>query len=549
MSKGATVRLWRSLSAAGLMLGTLFFAASLTPSLLPRTFLTQGLLSGILFTLGYGVGAFARWLWTTMELPEPKGRIPLIAELAAASVCAFIAIGSLWKAAQWQNTIRELMRLEPADTAHPERVALIALATFLVLLAVARLFQQMFRFISAKVGRLAPRRISNVIGFTLAASLFWLAISGVLVRAALRAADLSYKEYDALIEPEVARPTDPAKTGSGASLIYWYELGRAGREFISSGPTRKDISSFTGKQAQEPIRVYVGLRSADTPEQRAKLALEELKRVGGFDRSALIVITPTGSGWVDPAAMDSIEYLHHGDVASVAMQYSYLASWLVLLTEPSYGAAASRALFREIYGYWTTLPKDRRPKLYLYGLSLGAMNSERSTDLIEVLGDPFNGALWSGPPYASRIWRTLTNGRNPGSPAWLPRFRDGSFVRFMNQDGLTSAAGAVWGPMRIVYLQYASDPVTFFDYSCLYREPDWMKPPRGPDVSREFQWYPIVTFLQLGLDMMMATTAPIGYGHVFAPEHYVDAWLAVTDVRDWSPQDITRLKQYLRKTP
>ena len=47
--------------------------------------------------------------------------------------------------------------------------------------------------------------------------------------------------------------------------------------------------------------------------------------------------------------------------------------------------------------------------------------------------------------------------------SWSRRFRDGSFVRFMNQDG--EAAGpdspnAAWGPMRVVYLQYASDPVT-----------------------------------------------------------------------------------------
>ena len=74
--------------------------------------------------------------------------------------------------------------------------------------------------------------------------------------------------------------------------------------------------------------------------------------------------------------MDSVEYLHDGDVASVAVQYSYLNSPLSLLFQPEYGADAARALFAEIYGYWTTLPKDKRPKLYLHGLSLGAMNSE-----------------------------------------------------------------------------------------------------------------------------------------------------------------------------
>src|SRR5262249_28591725 len=148
-------------------------------------------------------------------------------------------------------------------------------------------------------------------------------------------------------------------------------LGRAGREFISAAPTRQDISAFSGRRALEPVRVYVGLRSAATSALRAKLALEELKRVGGVARSVLIVVTPTGTGWVDPAAMDSVEYLHDGAVASVALQYSYLASWLYLLVEPGYGADVARALFKEIYEYWITLPKDSRPRLYLHGLSLG----------------------------------------------------------------------------------------------------------------------------------------------------------------------------------
>jgi uncharacterized membrane protein len=386
-----------------------------------------------------------------------------------------------------------------------------------------------------------------VVGFLAAIALFWSVISGVLFRVALHAADSSYKEYDSLIEPEMEQPGDPLKTGSSASLLDWEDLGRAGREFISSGPSRQDIGAFLGRDALEPIRVYVGLRSAETAEDRARLAFEELKRVGGFDRAVLIVVTPTGSGWVDPAGLDSVEYLHHGDVASVVVQYSYLTSWLSLLVEPGYGTDTARALFREVYGYWATLPRDRRPKLYLHGLSLGAMDSEQSTDLVEVLGDPFNGALWSGPPYQSRLWRWITASRDPGSPAWLPRFRGGTFVRFMNQEDPGPPPEAGWGPMRIVYLQYASDPVTFFDYRDLYREPDWLKPPRGPDVSPQLRWHPVVTFLQLAVDMAMATTSPIGYGHVFAPEHYINAWAEVTDLQEWSPQEITRLKQHLSK--
>jgi uncharacterized membrane protein len=542
---------WHSLSSAGLLFGTLFFAASLTPTLLPRNVLTQAVLSGACLAAGYGIGAFSRWLWAYMELPFLAGRSARIARLAVLTGCVVVAVIALSQAPRWQNSIRALMQLEPVDAAYPLAAAVIALAVFAILIALAWFFRLTLRFVATRAGRLLPRRVSNVIGVIAALALFWSAINGALFRVALRIADASYQQLDKLIEPESVRPTDPLKTGSSASLLAWQELGRAGREFISSGPTRQHISAFSGSGALDPLRVYVGLRSADTLQARARLALDELKRVGGFERPVLIVITPTGSGWVDPAALDSVEYLQDGAIASVALQYSYLGSWLYLLVGADYGADAARALFKEIYGYWTTLPKDKRPRLYLHGLSLGATNSEQSTDLIEVLADPFAGALWSGPPHSSRLWRFLTDNRNPGSPAWLPRFRDGSFVRFMNQHGEAaapaSAPNTAWGPMRLVYLQYASDPVTFFEYRSLHREPEWMRPPRGPDVSPQLRWYPAVTLLQLGLDMFRALEAPIGYGHVYAPAHYIDAWIEVTDVRDWSPEKIARLKQHLSR--
>ena len=422
-----------------------------------------------------------------------------------------------------------------------------AVATFVFLLGLARLFTLIYRLVAGRARRFVPRRVANVIGAAIALLLFWSLATNVVFAVALRVVDSSFQQFDALIEPTAPQPTSPLKAGSPASLLRWEELGRAGREFIASGPKASDISAASGRNAMEPIRVYVGLRAAETAAERAQLALEELKRTGAFERSTLIVITPTGTGWVDPAAMDSVEYLHDGDVASVAMQYSYLSSPLSLLVHPEYGAEAARALFAQVYDHWRSLPKDRRPKLYLHGLSLGAMNSQRSAELFEILGDPIHGALWSGPPFESTIWRRLTDGRNPGSPAWLPEFRDGSFARFMNQDGASVQPGSAWGPMRIVYLQYASDAITFFSPRYLYRRPDWMAVPRGPDVSSELRWYPIVTMLQLVLDMLMANQTPIGYGHVFAPAHYVDAWLTLMDVQGWSPDQIAGLKEHLSR--
>jgi uncharacterized membrane protein len=534
-------------SAAGLLAAAIFFAASLTPSLVPRTFALQGVLSGLSLAAGYGVGALLRWLWSYLGLPLPRGRARRALVAAGAVIGAVAALSFLARATEWQNSVRALMELGPVDSAHPLRVGAIAAAVLALALAVARLFQLTFHAVARRLGRFVPRRLAGGAGVLVAAVLFWSVIDGVLLRLLLRTLDVSFQRVDALMEPDLHKPDAPRKTGSAASLVAWKDLGRRGREFVSSAPTAEALRAFLGSDALEPIRVYVGLGSDDSMEARARLALAEIDRVGAFERSVLVLVTPTGTGWIDPGAMDALEHLHRGDVASVAVQYSYLPSWLTLLSEAEYGAETARALFRTVYGRWTRLPRDRRPRLYLHGLSLGALNSQRSADLYDVVADPVSGALWAGPPFRSAPWRAFTAEREPGSPAWLPRFRDSSVVRFANQHGGLDLPGARWGPIRIVYLQYASDPVTFFEPRALFRQPDWMVSPRGPDVSPQLRWFPVVTMLQLAVDIAASDRAPAGYGHVYAPEHYVDAWRAVTDPGGWTDEAIVRLKAHLRR--
>lgn len=535
-------RLSKTLSATGLLLGTLFFAASLTPSLVPRTALMQGVLSGISFAAGYGCGAVGAWLWTYLELPAPPARAARAITLVAAAACAAVALFFLWHAAGWQTSIRMRMGMPPAPRTEPLQVAGIAAGMFAALVLLARLVRQVVVLSMRGFRRLVPRRISSVVGTAVAVALLWALVDGVLLELGMRAADNSFRQVDALVEPGRDPPSDSRRTGGPASLVAWEDLGWRGRDFVASGPDKQRLDRFLDTPARRPIRVYVGLASADTPEERAGLALAEMIRVGAFDRSALVVATPPGTGWVDPAAMNTVEYLHRGDIASVAVQYSYLPSWLSLLVEPEYGAETARALFTRVYEHWTRLPQDDRPELYLFGLSLGALNSDRSTDLLKVIGDPFDGALWSGPPFASETWQTATENRRPDSPAWLPQFREGTVIRFSNQWTTPARQDTEWGPMRIVFLQYGSDPVTFFDAAAFYRAPAWMAYPRAPDVSPEFRWYPIVTFLQLVVDLASATTTPIGYGHVYAAEDYIDAWLAVTAPEGWTADDIERLK-------
>lgn len=539
-----TRRLIAPPSTSGLLAGTLLFGLSLAPSLVPRPFALQGLVSGLSFTAGYACGALGRWLWDYLELPYPRERVGRWIWGISLGICLIVAAIFLWRAGQWQNSLRALMGMEEEAQVRRFTVGLMTVAIFSGVLLTARFIREVARAISGRLRRLVPPRVANLIGIVLTAILLWNLAEGAVVAGALRMVDGSYQALDELADDGLHPPESTFRSGSEASLVEWSELGRQGRLFVSSGPTTLDLAAFAGNDVMEPIRVYVGLTAADAPSERARVALEELKRTGAFERSVLVLVTPTGTGWVDPGAIAPLEYLFGGDVATVAVQYSYLPSAVALLAEGAYGAETARALFLEVYGHWTSLPPEQRPRLYLQGVSLGTLNSSLSFDLQDILADPFDGVLWSGPPFRTEAWVRATRDREPGSPAWLPRYRQGRVVRFMNQHGGFERSDEPWGPLRIGYLQYASDPITFFSVDAFVRQPEWMNEPRGPDVAPTLRWYPVVTGLQLAADMLVGD-APRGFGHNFSVAHYLDAWTQIAEPDGWNPTDLARLRAHL----
>lgn len=539
-----TKRLFAPPCTSGLLAGTLFFALSLAPSLVPRTFALQGLVSGISFTVGYAGGALGRWLWDYLELPEPDERVGRWIWRVALGMCLLVAAVFLWKAAEWQTSLRALMGMDEEAQVRRFSVGLVTLGIFGAVLLVTRFFRELALAISARLQRSIPRRVANLVGVALAASLFWTLAEGAVFAGALRMVDGSYQALDDLVRDDLEHPTSRFRSGSPESLVAWGVLGRQGRAFVSSGPSIADLEAFHGPAVTEPVRIYVGLQAAEAPADRVRLAFDELQRTGAFERSVLILVTPTGTGWVDPGAITPMEYLFGGDVATVAVQYSYLPSALALLAEGAYGAETARALFLEVYGHWSGLPAGERPALYLHGVSLGALNSSQSFDVQDVLADPFDGVLWSGPPFRTEAWIRATRNRDPGSPAWLPRYREGRVARFMNQHGGFERFDEPWGPLRIGYLQYASDPITFFSVDAFVRQPQWMAEPRGPDVAPELRWYPVVTGLQLAADMLVGD-APPGFGHTFSVAHYLDAWRALAEPEGWSEPQLSRLRRVL----
>lgn len=542
--------LWRQLdrvSTGGWLLGLLFFALALTPSLIPRHFTTQGILCGCAFAAGYGIGVFLEWLWDYLELRWPSPRLARWIGRIVALACLILAIAFLWFSTGWQNSIRAVMGVAPVEARQPWFVAAIAVVPAAILIGLGTLLVQGVRLIATWLARIIPRRVALAGAILVVGVLAATIGEGVVGRGLLYAADRFYGDFDRLAASQAPAPIDPLRSGSAASLIDWDTIGLDARIYVQSGPSVDEIADVTGRPAIEPLRVYVGLRSAETPEARAELALREMDRVGAFDRSILVLIMPVGTGWVEPAAIDTLEFMHGGDVASVAVQYSYLTSWLSLVSEPDVGVETARSLFSAVYARWSDMPEDARPRLYLHGLSLGAYSSAASSSLYDILADPFDGALWVGPPFATATWLSATINREPGSPWWLPSVGDGSVVRFSNGDGDLRTDARPWGPLRTVFLQYPSDPIVFFEPAMLWREPVWLSGPRAEGVSDLLDWYPVVTFLQLLLDMALAQTAPIGFGHVYAPQDYFDAWLQVTQPPGWTRPGLDSLRQRLAR--
>jgi uncharacterized membrane protein len=311
-------------------------------------------------------------------------------------------------------------------------------------------------------------------------------------------------------------------------------------------PQNPGQTRFHGGGAVVPIRVYVGLKSADTLQGRADLLLEELKRTGAFEREVLVVATTTGTGFLEPKAMQSLEYLHSGDTAIAGVQYSYLPSWISLLADQETTKETSQVVFTTVHDYWQTLPEETRPEFYLFGLSLGSFGVESILTSIDIVNEPIDGALLTGPPFVNDLWNTLTETRDAGSPAWQPVYQEGRTVRFTSLENALDEPTGEWQDTKIVYLQHASDPISFFSGSLAFSEPDWLKEgQRGPDVSDKMQWVPVVTMWQVAADLAGAGSVPRGHGHLYKSGEYLDGWVGISRPEGWTDEETSELAEIL----
>ena len=540
----------------GSLVGLAFLWLSLTPSLLPRPWITQGLVSAISIAFGYGLGSLLGWVirYFRHRSGRPEGRAATMkrARIVLWGLFAVVVAAAIVLWPVWQNEQRELVGMDPI----PGVVILYAIGLSVVLAAVLIVIGRMLAFVVRGLDRWFAKRLPKPLVYVLVvlivAGTAYLFTIDVVFNGFTAWANDRYEAADQEGYPGDVRPTSALKSGSPDSMVAWDSVGREGRAFLANASSPDDIAAFTDRPAIEPIRVYAGLNSADSPEGRAALVVEELRRTGGFERSHLVVVATTGTGWVDPDAAHVAEYMYGGDTAIAAIQYSFLPSWISFLVDSEKSAAAGSAIFDAVVGEWERLPDATRPILILFGESLGSFGAEAAVgggDLEQSVleAERVDGVILLGPTNQNILWQQLISARNPSTPAWKPHSVPHPELIVANLVGEVAPAQAGPGLGHILYYHHPSDPIGYWNWETLWKPQEWAGEPIGYDVSPATRWYPFVTFWQVVFDLIAGFSAPSGYGHNYSVD-MADAWAAVVAPDGWTVRDSDRLRDHLGLT-
>ncbi|WP_072807293.1 alpha/beta-hydrolase family protein [Rhodococcoides yunnanense] len=415
--------------------------SSLAPGLLPRSSSTQAIVTAVAAALGLALAAVTHRAVSTVWTPP----VHLLARRIALCTSVTAIIAATVVDARWQNELRAAMGAAPTSAMHWVEMwcGAVSICAIAVVTGVG---------LARGAGRLGPiRTICSIIVIGLAGYL-------AVLPATVSSFTERFEASNTFVDASLTVPLSPGKSGSGGSLIGWDDLGREGRKFASGGA--EDAA----------VRTYVPLTAASTAQARARIAVDELERSGGFTKSHIVIAVPTGSGWIDENAVSGAEDRFDGDVATVALQYSYQPSWATFLFAKSEAKDSADALLDAVLRRIGDMPESTRPALYVYGQSLGSIGGSAA---VEAHSGPVCGALWAGPP-----------------------------------------AGQVVRGDAVV-LANTSDPVVRWSSALIAAPPDLSFARVDAPMPR---WIPVVSYVQTAVDLISALDAPAGHGHRYGTD-------------------------------
>ena len=419
---------------------TVAVMVSSAPSLLPRPAVTQALLTGVLMASALAVAWSARRAFGSPTPARPR------LQAWSASAGTLMSIGSMTANLMWQNRLREAMDVGTVNWRYAAEVAAGAICVAVVLCGLGR----------AAIGfgcALGGGRTMILIAI---AGLLSYSVAAPTVGSVIRN---SFSASNSVVDETMPAPSSNARSGAPASLVPWRTLGREGRKFVSGG---LDPST---------VRVYVGLDSAPTLDQRVASAVADMDRAGAFQRSVVIVAIPTGSGWVDENAVTGAESRFGGDVATVAVQYSSAPSWATFLFAEDDARSSADAVVRAVAE--RAASESTPPDIIVYGQSLGAVAGSDAYLSIGRSNPGVCGAVWAGPPAGA-----------------------------VNTEGATVLANS-------------SDPVVRWSADLLWSPPNTST--TRPDAPTPM-WLPIVGFVQTSVDLAAALDVGAGHGHRYGTD-------------------------------
>jgi uncharacterized membrane protein len=350
------------------------------------------------------------------------------------------------------------------------------------------------------------------------------------------------------VEPGYSTPpTSRRLSGSPESYSPFEDLGLHGRRYVTDTLTAEVIERVMGEPARaEPIRTFVGFNSEPLYSTgRAELALEELARTGAFYRSNLLLISPTGTGWVDHTLIETAEFLTRGDIATCCIQYGRFPSFLSL-QKVALGRRQFRMLLWGVSQRLAERPPDRRPRVLVFGESLGAWTASDVVMHQGIAGfDHYriDRALWVGLPWLAK-WSKSGMGRS--ASAMVPPGTVGTFDR---PEQLEAVSHEERKGLRAVILSHDNDPIALFGPDLIVRRPEWLGPERGRGVPRRARWSPFITFLQTAIDAANAMTVVPGDFRSSGHDYRADMARFVRDAYDLQATDeqMSAIEETLRR--
>jgi hypothetical protein len=329
------------------------------------------------------------------------------------------------------------------------------------------------------IGRALGGGVEHPSGFLLAAG------HAVIVSALGAVGTTGFLFYSSRVEVQehmleaayAAVPSRDGVTGGPRSGYEFTDLGREGRRFVSQAYTGAELEAVLGVPCQDSVRAFLPLDSLSfDPDTDAAALVAEMDRLGAFDRSVIVLASPTGDGYVSYVMCESVELMTRGDCALVAVPYAHLPAVLALpwrrRGEAGYLAYVA-AVAREIR------ERGSAARLVLFGESFGAivaLDAFGPGIVAETTELGVAGGLYVGVPVLTR-----TNQRiRPSDPG--ERVSHGIQFVTDREQALVATPGHV-------NLTHRTDPTSIGDVTTLVRHGrDYWGRPTGVHI-------PVISFL------------------------------------------------------